>query len=100
MSNFKKLSAYVDVPCEWVSSTYPGEGAVKRLDAEIAKLQAKADRQAVELNKLRELVRDMNECLEHSQPLCKNCKFQELDCQWFKFITRMAELGIEVDGCE
>ena len=46
--------------------------------------------------KLRELVWDMNECLEHSKPFCKKCKFQELDCQWFEFDGRMRELGIEV----
>ena len=54
------------------------------------------DSLGVELDKLRELVRDMCECLEHSKPLCKKCKFQELDCQWFKFSDRMRELGIEV----
>ena len=46
--------------------------------------------------KLRELVRDMDECLEHSKPFCKKCKFQELNCQWFKFVDRMRELGVEV----
>ena len=46
--------------------------------------------------KLRKLVRDMDECLEHSKPFCKKCKFQELDCQWFEFDNRMRELGIEV----
>ena len=46
--------------------------------------------------KLRELVRDMNECLEHCKLVCKHCKFQGVDCQWFKFIERMCELGIEV----
>ena len=39
----------------------------------------------------------MNECLEHSKPRCKKCKFQDLDCQWFKFIDRMRDLGVEVD---
>lgn len=51
-----------------------------------------------ENDKLRELVRDMNECLEHCKLVCKHCKFQGVDCQWFKFIDRMCELGIEVDG--
>lgn len=66
-----------NLPCEQVSNR-------------LTELQA-------ENAKLRELIRDMNECLEHSKPYCKKCKFQELDCQWFKFITRMNELGIEVD---
>ena len=59
-------------------------------DCESEKLKA-------ENAKLRELVRDMNECLEHSKPRCKKCKFQDLDCQWFKFIDRMRDLGVEVD---
>lgn len=47
--------------------------------------------------KLRELCADMKECLEHSKPFCKKCKFQELGCQWFNFDDRMRELGVEVD---
>lgn len=55
---------------------------------------------AAENAKLRELVRDMDECLEHSKPLCKGCRFQEpqeRNCQWFEFDERMRELGVEVD---
>lgn len=49
--------------------------------------------------KLRELVRDMYKCLEHCKLVCEYCKFQGVDCQWFKFADRMRELGIETgDG--
>jgi regulator of replication initiation timing len=48
--------------------------------------------------KLRELVGDMSICMDNSKPHCKQCKFQELDCQWFKFVDRMRELGVEVEG--
>lgn len=48
--------------------------------------------------KLRELVRDMAECMDNSQPRCKKCKFRELNCQWFEFDDRMRELGVEVDA--
>lgn len=58
----------------------------------------KNDELKAENDKLRELVRDMNECLEHCKLVCEYCKFQGVDCQWFKFIERMRELGIEVDG--
>lgn len=50
-----------------------------------------------EVAKLRELVRDMAECMDNSQPRCKKCKFRELNCQWFKFDDRMRELGVVAD---
>ena len=56
-------------------------------DCESEKLKA-------ENAKLRELCKDMNECLEHCKLVCKHCKFQGVDCQWFKFIERMRELGV------
>lgn len=58
---------------------------------EVARLKA-------ENAKLRELVRDMAECMDNSQPRCKKCKFRELNCQWFEFDDRMRELGVEVDA--
>lgn len=54
-------------------------------------------RLSVENERLRELVQDMAECMDNSQPRCKKCKFRELNCQWFKFDDRMRELGVEVD---
>ena len=59
----------------------------------VADLQEALD----ENTKLRELVLDMAECMDNSQPRCKKCKFRELNCQWFKFFDRMRELGIEVE---
>ena len=111
MSNFKKLSAYVDVPCEWVSAIALRNDNIDQLKAENAKLREQlADAEHDESvawdrvrkaeagsDRLRELVRDMSECMDNSQPHCRRCKFKELDCQWFKFIDRMRELGVEVD---
>lgn len=39
MSNFKKLSAYADVPCEWVSAAAPRNNKNYQLKAENAKLR-------------------------------------------------------------
>lgn len=47
--------------------------------------------------KLRELVRDMNKCLEHCKLVCEYCKFQGVDCQWFRFNKRMRELEVGVE---
>ena len=80
-------------------------GYVDKIDAENAKLLMRLNaehlvRQNVEREnaKLRELVRDMAECMDNSQPRCKKCKFRELNCQWFEFDDRMRELGVEVDA--
>ena len=51
----------------------------------------------IENAKLRKLLRNMKECLEHCKPVCKHCKFQEFDCQWFKFDDSMHELGVDVE---
>lgn len=68
------------------------------LAEEVTHLHGRLDQLKAENDKLRELVRDMAECLEHSKPFCKKCKFQELgSCLWFKVFVRMDELGIEVD---
>lgn len=96
MTEFKKLTAYSDAKCEWVSSTYP-------YDKENAQLRA-------ENAKLRELVARMAEALgidcEWADPnWCKSPCVLEFGCwpegdhaeircpAW----ATMRELGIEVD---
>lgn len=39
MSSFKKLSAYTDVPCEWVSAAVPLNDKIDQLKDENAKLR-------------------------------------------------------------
>ena len=93
MSNFKKLSAYTDVPCEWVSAAASYNDKLDQLNAENAKL--------------RELVRDMHKALfslnlDHCQacPREDACVFmhKSFDCSECACERDMRELGVEVDG--
>lgn len=82
MTTFKKFTAFVDVPCEWVSSTYSCEQEVKRLNAENAKL--------------RELVRFIMHRCNDGNPRCDECiEWNYSECV---SLQRMRELGIEVEG--
>lgn len=72
---------------EWPKSINQNEGV---------KLAANLRRLEEDNANLRGLVRDMNECLEHCKLVCEYCKFQGVDCQWFKFIERMRELGVKI----
>ena len=82
MSDFKKLSAYVDVPCEWVSAAAPRNDKLDQLKTENAKL--------------RELVRDMFSDMVNMDFALK------LQGRTFMVVTRyeprLRKLGVEVDG--
>lgn len=80
MPNFKKLSAYVDVPCEWVSVAAPRNNKIDQLKAEN--------------DKLRELVTDMYKRMDAS------CQFgHAIPVGTMAHIkNRAIGLGLEVDG--
>ena len=122
MSNFKKLSAYADAPCEWVSAAAPRNNKNYQLKAENAKLRELllyiADMLGKNIN-LREL------CEESANLRAENAGLRKLlldvwsdairfDGFWDyvmddgelynkdelpHYQERMRELGIEVDGC-
>lgn len=47
-----------------------------------------------ENDKLRELIHDMNECIEHSSLNCDGCSLDK--CELYEFNCRMRELGVDV----
>ena len=47
-----------------------------------------------ENKKLRALIHDMNECIEHSSLNCDGCSLDK--CNLYEFNRRMRELGVEV----
>lgn len=101
MRPFKQLTAYVDLPCEWVSD-------VKYLGLTANKLAETATSLEHENVKLRELVRDLWPFAKagwvHACPNRECCLFEECDadseyeCPIEEYMDgRMRDLGIEVD---
>ena len=84
MSNFKKLSAYADVPCEWVGVTSSREEKLDQLSAENAKL--------------RELVRDMFGGYKGAVKMLPSSYSKNVAERAVMDISdRMRELGVEVE---
>ena len=46
-----------------------------------------------EAKKLRALIRDMHDCIEHSSLNCDGCSLGK--CELYEFIDRMRELGVD-----
>lgn len=87
MSDFKKLSAYVDVPCEWVSATPQCSTKIDQLQAENEKLRA--------------WLSDVYTIFWSGQDCCECPWFAECDsdtgCAWmFILAEHMREVGIKV----
>lgn len=55
MTAFKKLTAYSDVKCEWVSPTYPYDEENAKLQAENAKLRETLQRRSEQLDGMIEM---------------------------------------------
>ena len=106
--NFKMLTEYVDVPCKWTISTCSDMSEEERLKVENKELRKERDALdhltdvlndsndglLFENVKLRELIHDMNECIEHSSHNCDGCSLDK--CKLYEFNCRMRELGVEV----
>lgn len=82
MTIFKKLTAYSDVKCKYVSTTYPYDEENVRLKAENAKLR--------ELAKLA-IQSACFDCPHNNKKTWRSCE----GCNLYEYST---ELGIEVDN--
>lgn len=82
MSNFKKLTAYTDAPCEWVSAVVPHNNEIDQLKAENAKL--------------RELVKCLVRCGKGLS--CDECAFGDVrDVTVCGVLMYASRLGVETD---